>query len=375
MPLPPQRIPPCPPQTASAQGTLTFTFQPPTTGEVWTGTLQVPAAPGGALWTAQLGGTQGGTPVASGIGSNAFGPVQAQSGEVLTVVGTSLQPGTQYVCNWIGEITTDDSAGLIGPDATPSVVQPPNAIFLATTNVLSTAILQRTIAIDSSWRAIWVVTRNGFGGAPTPAILTGQQSLLNYNSVTPPYFTGTATFQRFPLLAGLDTDVTLTIDNLTGLTDTAWWGADLADVDVAIYSTTGGIPGGVTFSGDLSGTDAGPQTVLGIKTIVQDFETVTVTSNAGTCSPDHRGSNFTNSSAAAMTVTVGVTGPVPYDGQPKIVRIYDFSAAAESITWVNTENSENVSVPGTSRGSTTSPLCVGFQWNATTSKWECVAVA
>lgn len=100
--------------------------------------------------------------------------------------------------------------------------------------------------------------------------------------------------------------------------------------------------------------------------------TVPVTSNAGTIPITHRLHNFTNSSAAAMTITLTTTGAV--DGQMAIIRIYDASAATQSISWVNTENSA-VSVPTTSNGSTTLPLTVGFMYNNATSRWRCIASA
>ena len=100
--------------------------------------------------------------------------------------------------------------------------------------------------------------------------------------------------------------------------------------------------------------------------------TVTVTANAGTVPSYGQRANFTNSSAATMTITLTTSGAV--DGQTKIVRIYDFSAVAQTISWVNTENS-GVTVPTTSNGSTTLPLTVGFVYNGSTSKWRCVAVA
>ena len=99
---------------------------------------------------------------------------------------------------------------------------------------------------------------------------------------------------------------------------------------------------------------------------------VTVTSNAGTVPITSKVNNFTNSSAATMAITMAVTGAV--DGQMSMVRIYDFSAATQTIGWTNTENS-TVSVPTTSNGSTTLPLTVGFQYNGQTSKWRCIATA
>ena len=97
---------------------------------------------------------------------------------------------------------------------------------------------------------------------------------------------------------------------------------------------------------------------------------VTVAANAGTVPVTKRTNTFTNSSAATMTITMATASAV--DGQLTLVRIYDFSAVAQTITWVNTENS-GVSVPTTSNGSTTLPKTVGFMYNNATSKWRCIA--
>jgi hypothetical protein len=101
---------------------------------------------------------------------------------------------------------------------------------------------------------------------------------------------------------------------------------------------------------------------------------VTVTTNAGTCSSAYELNTFTNTSAATMAITIAVATPTPIDGQQMIVRIYDFSAATQTIGWTNTENS-TISAPTTSSGSTTLPLSVGFIYNGKTSKWRCVAVS
>jgi hypothetical protein len=80
----------------------------------------------------------------------------------------------------------------------------------------------------------------------------------------------------------------------------------------------------------------------------------------------------TNNAASTVNIAMSTTGAV--DGMQAIVRFYDFSAVAQSLTWSNTENS-TVSVPGTSNGSTTLPLTIGFIYNGATSLWRCVAVA
>jgi len=117
--------------------------------------------------------------------------------------------------------------------------------------------------------------------------------------------------------------------------------------------------GNVAFTGSVTSNSYTPNT-----------NTPTVTANAGTVSASFLVSKFVNSSAAAMTITMSTTGAV--NGQLSWVQIYDFSAVAQSITWVNTENS-SVSAPGTSAGSTTLPKIVQFMYNSATSKWRCVS--
>lgn len=101
-------------------------------------------------------------------------------------------------------------------------------------------------------------------------------------------------------------------------------------------------------------------------------QAISVTTNAGTADVNHLIQNFTNTSAATMTITLTTASAV--DGQLKMVRIYDFSAVAQTISWVNTENS-TVTAPNLSNGSTTLPLTVGFQFNSATTKWRVIFTA
>jgi hypothetical protein len=147
------------------------------------------------------------------------------------------------------------------------------------------------------------------------------------------------------------------------------------------------VGGGAGVAPSTITTGTGVTTALGVNTgstgafvvnggtalqIINTVNPVTVTSNAGTVPITYRINNFTNSSAATMTITLATASAV--DGQMSIVRIYDFSAAAQNINWVNTENS-TVTVPATSNGSITLPLTVGFMYNSQTSKWRCIASA
>ena len=104
--------------------------------------------------------------------------------------------------------------------------------------------------------------------------------------------------------------------------------------------------------------------------IIDVSNAITASGNAATVPVTYRLSTVTNNSAATLTITMTTASAI--DGQMTIVRIYDFSAATQTITWVNTENS-TVTAPTTSNGSTTLPLTVGFQYNSATSKWRCLA--
>ena len=97
---------------------------------------------------------------------------------------------------------------------------------------------------------------------------------------------------------------------------------------------------------------------------------LTATANAATVLLVYPITTITNNSAATLTITITTTGAA--DGQMVMVRVLDFSAVAQTLTWVNTENS-TVSVPSTSNGSTTLPKTVSFQYNGKTSKWRCIA--
>jgi hypothetical protein len=99
---------------------------------------------------------------------------------------------------------------------------------------------------------------------------------------------------------------------------------------------------------------------------------VTASANAATVPITSRLTTVTNNAAASLAITITTTSAT--DGQMVIVRIYDHSAVAQTLSWVNTENS-NVTVPTTSNGSTTLPLTAGFMFNSATTKWRIIALA
>lgn len=120
-------------------------------------------------------------------------------------------------------------------------------------------------------------------------------------------------------------------------------------------------------------TLAGNNTFTGqdtFKQVIYSNNAITASGNAATVPVTSRVNTVTNNSAATLTVTFTTSGAV--DRQLVEVLILDATGVAQTITWVNTENS-NISVPTTSNGSTTLPLSVLFQYNNATSKWRCLA--
>lgn len=99
---------------------------------------------------------------------------------------------------------------------------------------------------------------------------------------------------------------------------------------------------------------------------------ITAVGNTATVPITSKFNTVTNNSATALTITFTTAGAV--DGQIIILDILDFSAVAQTLNLVNTENS-GVSVPTATNGSTTLPLTIGLKFNGLTSKWRIQAFA
>lgn len=253
-----------------------------------------------------------------------------------------------------------DNSEILGTDGSKNIVSLPVATYPSLTELSYvkgvTSAIQNQINAKGSGTvtAVSVATANGVSGSssggamPALTISLGAitPSTVNGNTIT----TGTGTLT-------LGAGKTLTANN----------SITLAGTD----STTMTFP---TTSASIARTDAA-QTFTGTQTFSQTILTanaITASGNAATV-PVTSGRNIvTNNSAATLTITMTTTSAV--NMQTCIVQILDFSAVAQTITWVNTENS-TVTAPTTSNGSTTLPLTVGFIYNSGTSKWRCIASA
>lgn len=222
------------------------------------------------------------------------------------------------------------------------------------------------------------VTFNGALGTPSSGTVTNLTGTASIN-INGTVGATTPTTGAFTTLSASSTLTASTTIELGHASDTTLSRASAGQVNIegvqvltasnSVTVTGKSISASQITTGTFGTGEYTMDTRLTVPQILNTPATITVTSNAGTVTRANRINNFTNSSAATMTITMSTTGAT--DGDMVMVVILDASAVAQTITWVNTENS-TVTAPTTSNGSTTLPLTVGFKWNAGTSKWRCI---
>lgn len=147
---------------------------------------------------------------------------------------------------------------------------------------------------------------------------------------------------------------------------------NLGTPSAGVMTNMTGLPAASVLAGSLGTGAYVMDTKLTVPSIINTSNAIAASGNAATVPITSRISTVTNNSAATLTITITTTSAV--DGQLSQVRVLDFSAVAQTITWVNTENS-TVNAPTTSNGSTTLPVSILFQYNNATSKWRTLATS
>jgi len=358
----------------------------------------------------------GGTTPAAG----AFTTLSATTPIALTSGGTAAASAPAAQANLLGYTTTATAAGTTTLDNTSSFYQ----LFTGATT--QTVVLPVTSTLQTGWSfrinnsSTGALTVNSSGGNLVINVVAGATVMctcintgvtdatgwrVGVTEIAAASGTGNMVLSLAPVLQGITITGTLNfngsaasasffhITQTTGaMTIGGTAGTGLITFGRSTATQTTSIQDGITTSGNTKTITIGTSGASGSTTNITlgsatagatstttvngafnyANRAVTVTSNAGTVPVSIKLNTFTNSSAATMAITMAVTGAA--DGQMTMVRIYDFSAATQTIGWTNTENS-TISVPTTSNGSTTLPLTVGFMYNAQTSKWRCIAVA
>ncbi len=235
--------------TSDATGAATFTLDYVPTSQWWTVTINIPDAPSSAESTA----TAGGSTYGKWRGSNSWGPLLIGNGEQLAVATTGLLPGEQYALQAVGYAQTEGTPDFTYPLAyADTVTTSIEDLFIDSVSDVTSYTI--SIPISPAWRSLWVAVK--WTNAATDTItVTGDQSGIRLQSFLPPYFAKAEDqFYRYPLIAGLDSSVTLTMSSSASFS--AWWGADLSDIDIATYSTIAEVLGlsyqasatGITYS-------------------------------------------------------------------------------------------------------------------------------
>jgi hypothetical protein len=241
--------------------------------------------------------------------------------------------------------------------------------------------------------SVSVVTANGISGTvatatTTPAITltlgaitpTSVNSVVISGALTPTLaVTGTSSISGSN--TGDQTNVSGTAANVTGVVAPANGGTGIANNAASTLTISGNYATTLTVSGATSLTlpTTGTVAVLGtaqtftgnqsFNQILDVVSALTVSSNAITVPITYRQNKVTNNAAGAVAITLATTSAV--DGELCMVIFYDYSAASQTITWVNTE--VGVATPfAASKGSTTLPTTAGFRFNGATSKWNCL---
>lgn len=238
----------------------------------------------------------------------------------------------------------------------------------------SVATATTTPAITLTLGAITPTTVNGNTFTTGTYTLTGQAGkTLTFNgSIT---LTGTdAQTYTFPTTSATIARIDAANTFVGASTATSWVFTTplLGTPTSGVLTNCTGLPAASVVAGTLGTGAYVMDTKLTVPQVITTANAVTATANAATVPVTSKNNIVTNSSAATLTITLTTTNAV--NMQTVIVQVLDFSAVAQTITWVNTENS-TVVAPTTSNGSTTLPLTVGFIYNSQTSKWRCIASA
>jgi len=258
----------------------------------WTLTLNCAFAPDTARFTAATGASNFG----QFKGGNSWGPIQLQGGDRLQVTATGLVAGTQYQMTGQGSCETVADPGIVYPSPyADTVTTSTEQLYLGQVKLSKTGpgnFAIATVPLSASYRSIYLAI-TGTTGSPSAYTYYGVGNMTNltYNSIVLPYTTQpNQVVVRIPTLSLTDTMLTLYVTLASGQSFSNLlfsYGADLANVDTAIYTegtldvtvaNTSPIP--VTISSGGGSTNV--TTISGSTTTVSNNVAVTPSNTSGT---------------------------------------------------------------------------------------------
>lgn len=321
----------------------------------------------GIITTGVNGGTNGSVTFSGSTSGSTVLQANVAAGGTVTLPASSgtLALTSQLTSGTVTSVSVVSTNGFAGTVAT------------ATTTPAITLTTSITGILQGNGTAISAATTTGSGSvvlATSPTLITPVLGVATATSINKVTLTAPATSATLTIADGK----TLAVNDSTTLANASIVFANGKTLSVSNSLTLAGTDSTVmTFpstTATIARTDAA-QTFTGTQTFSQTILTanaITATINAATI-PVTSGRNIvTNSSAATLTITLTTTSAV--NMQTCVVQILDFSAVAQTLILVNTENS-TVSPPASTNGSTTLPLTLGFIFNSATTKWRLVASA
>jgi len=246
--------------TADSTGAATFLFDAVALSNTWTLTVNAADAPDTARFTALSGATAFG----QFKGSNSWGPIQLQGGDRLQISAIGLIPGTIYQVAGYGYCNVVNEPEIIYPVAYADTVTSSTEQIYVGMGQIPTTGLTLTVPIQPSYRSLYVALQgtNGHPASNITVTVVGNSSGFVYSVIPVPYNAlAYENVYRIPLLTLNDTTVGLQFTNAGTTAINYWYGADLADVDVAVYpegefdvtvETADGVPIDVVNYGGLS---------------------------------------------------------------------------------------------------------------------------
>jgi hypothetical protein len=240
-----------------ATGTVTLSFPPCRTGRIWLGAITIPSALPTDTWNLTIGGQL----AAVVVGSGPFGPVQVQSGQVLSLAGTvGLTTPYQAVLSGIDDPSSDPTS-YTGPIALPGA----GTVTFPQTLIGTFTAAAGTVKLPANTETLWIFTSAAAGEVLKSVV--GTTTGEHYPPAAMPLLPGAGVNPIYvvPVSPAADPSVTITWGAVNGPWHVVADAATRQYIDQvlqAIYATGGLASPGVGL--EMLGTDGTNARVIAV---------------------------------------------------------------------------------------------------------------